>query len=68
MSVNRIRLPRGVAAVLGVSLRKANELAKTDPQFPPVLALGPRTRLVDEPALLHYVECKRVPSASGNRA
>lgn len=59
----KLRFP-GVAKELGVSVNTARHLARTDPLFPPVLDLGPRTKLVSEVDLLRYIEAKRVPSGA----
>lgn len=61
-AINNIRLPRGVAAILGVSSRRARELARHDPDFPAVIVLGPRTKLVAETDLLRYLESKKMPA------
>lgn len=50
---------REVAEVLGVSVDKAREIARTDLEFPPVIHLGPRTNRVPAEDLLRYVESKK---------
>jgi predicted DNA-binding transcriptional regulator AlpA len=53
---------REVAQVLGVSIDKARQIARTDPMFPAVVPLGPRTNLVPEADLRRYIESKRSSS------
>lgn len=59
MSNGKLRFP-GVAKELGVSINTARHLARTDPAFPRLLVLGPRTKLVSEDDLRVYIEGKRV--------
>jgi predicted DNA-binding transcriptional regulator AlpA len=55
---------REVAEVLGVSIDKAREIAKTDPSFPAVVPLGPRSNRVPAEDLRRYVEAKKTPGAT----
>lgn len=46
--------------MLGVSAPTARKIAQTDPDFPPVIVMGPRTHLVPEADLLRFIEGKKV--------
>jgi hypothetical protein len=55
-----LKLGHQLAQALGVSPRAARRIALTDPLFPPVAELGPRTRVVDEAAVRQYLEARRM--------
>ena len=50
--------PRQAAEALGIGLSTFWLKARTDPDFPTLVRLGPRTTVVDEAALVAYVERK----------
>lgn len=50
--------PRDGAALIGVSLSQFWLLAKTDPDFPDLIKLGPKTTVVRREDLIKYVENK----------
>lgn len=62
ITANKLRFP-AVAERLGVSLGTARHLARTDPLFPSVIDLGPRSRMVLEDDLRAYIQAKRVAPA-----
>lgn len=48
-----------MASILGVSAPTARKIAQTDPEFPPVTVLGPRTRTVVAEELQQYLAKRR---------
>jgi prophage regulatory protein len=57
--------PRPAADALGVSLSTFWHKAKTDPDFPPLIKLGPKCTVVREADLEAYVDLKAQASRSG---
>jgi predicted DNA-binding transcriptional regulator AlpA len=53
---------REVAEALDVSIGKAREIARTDPSFPAVVSLGPRSNRVPAEDFRKYVESKKAPA------
>lgn len=51
--------PRQAAAVLGIGVSTFWLKARTDPEFPPVFPLGPKTSVVSEADLEAYVAKKK---------
>jgi predicted DNA-binding transcriptional regulator AlpA len=60
--------PREAAEALGIGLSTFWAKAKTDPDFPPLISLGPKATVVREADLEAYVEKKagarRLPTAT----
>jgi predicted DNA-binding transcriptional regulator AlpA len=59
ITATKLRFP-AVAERLGVSLGTARHLARTDPLFPSVIDLGPRSRLVLEDDLRAYIAARTI--------
>ena len=56
--------PKAACNVLGIGLTTFWNLAKTDPDFPELIKLGPQTTVVEEAALITYVNSKRRPATA----